>query len=86
MIAVSTLIGMLINFGGVNPISALFWTAVINGFLAPPMLIIIMFVANNKAVLGPNVNGLAMNVMGWLTTLVILTAAAALIVIWSSSH
>lgn len=86
VIAVSTLIGMLINFGGVNPISALFWTAVINGFLAPPMLIIIMFVANNKAVLGPNVNGLAMNVMGWLTTLVILTAAAALIVIWSSSH
>ena len=35
VIAVSTLVGMQINFMGINPIAALFWTAVINGFLAP---------------------------------------------------
>src|SRR5437870_13772635 len=55
-IAASTFIGMLINFLGINPITALFWTAVLNGFLAPPILVVIMFVANNKKVLGDRVN------------------------------
>jgi Mn2+/Fe2+ NRAMP family transporter len=40
--AVSTLLGMLINFAGINPVKALFWTDVINGFLAPPLLILIL--------------------------------------------
>src|SRR5207237_3912723 len=52
MIVVPTLIGMLINFLGINPITALFWTAVINGFLAPPMLLVIMLIANNSRVMG----------------------------------
>lgn len=38
VIAISTLIGILIDFLGINPITALFWTAVINGLLAPPLL------------------------------------------------
>jgi Mn2+/Fe2+ NRAMP family transporter len=41
VIVVATLVGMLINFLGINPIAALVWTAVINGFLAPPLLILI---------------------------------------------
>jgi Mn2+/Fe2+ NRAMP family transporter len=64
MIAVSTLIGMLINFIGINPIKGLFWTAVINGFLAPPLLVIIMLVANNKKVMGDKVNGVWINALG----------------------
>jgi Mn2+/Fe2+ NRAMP family transporter len=47
IIAISTVAGMLMNFVRINPIAALFWTAVINGFLAPPLLVLIMLVANN---------------------------------------
>jgi Mn2+/Fe2+ NRAMP family transporter len=49
MIALSTLAGMLLNFVGVDTIHALFWTAVINGFVAPPLLVLIMLMASSPA-------------------------------------
>jgi len=79
VIAASTLVGVLINFAGINPVSALFWTAVINGLVSPPLLVIIMLVSNNKAVMGNNVNGTATNIVGWLATGVMLTAAIAML-------
>lgn len=82
VIALLTLTGMLINFAGINPIRALVWTAVINGFLAPPILVIIMLIANNKAVLGNRVNGLLINIVGWLTTAAMFAAAIALVLTW----
>jgi NRAMP (natural resistance-associated macrophage protein)-like metal ion transporter len=84
MIIVPTLIGMLINFLGVNQITALFWTAVINGFLAPPMLIVIMLIANNPRVMGDKVNGRWTNLLGWATTAVMWSAAIALVLTWGS--
>lgn len=82
VIALSTIAGMLINFMGVNPITALFWTAVINGFLAPPILVVVMLVANNKSVLGEHVNGPVSNAVGWATTVAMSAAAAALLLAW----
>jgi NRAMP (natural resistance-associated macrophage protein)-like metal ion transporter len=82
LIAFSTLTGMLINFIGINPVKALFWTAVINGFLAPPLLIVIMLVANNKKVMGTRTNGLVMNLLGWTTATLMSAAAVGLVVTW----
>ncbi len=82
VIAASTLVGMLINFLGINPISALFWTAVINGFLAPPLLVVIMLIANNRKVMGDRVNGRWVNLLGWATTVIMFAAAIGLIVTW----
>ncbi len=84
VIAAATLIGMLINFLGINPIDALFWTAVINGFVAPPLLVLIMLVANNKAIMSEHTNGLATNVFGWIATLAMFAAAIALVLTWNS--
>src|SRR5207253_2050844 len=77
VIVASTLVGMLLNFVGINPIEALFWTAVINGLLAPPLLVLIMLVANNRATLGDRVNGRVSNVLGWVTTGLMAVAAVA---------
>jgi NRAMP (natural resistance-associated macrophage protein)-like metal ion transporter len=82
LIAGSTLLGMMINFVGVNPIKALFLTAVINGFLAPPLLVLIMLVSNNRKVMGERVNGTALNIAGWVTTLAMFAAAIGLAVTW----
>jgi Mn2+/Fe2+ NRAMP family transporter len=82
VIAASTLIGMLINFVGINPIDALFWTAVINGFLSPPLLVIIMLVANNRKVMDKRVNGRWSNVLGWAATALMFAAAIALVFTW----
>ncbi len=79
VIVLSTLVGMLINYLGVNPIAALFWTAVIFGFLAPPILVLMMLIANNPRIMGPRVNGLGTNVLGWATAAVMTLAAIALL-------
>lgn len=82
VIAASTLVGMLVNYLGINPIDALFWTAIINGMLAPPLLVIIMVVSNNRAIMGPWVNGWLTNLLGWGATVVMFGAAIGLIVTW----
>jgi Mn2+/Fe2+ NRAMP family transporter len=79
MIVIPTLIGMLINFVGINPISALFWTAVINGFLAPPLLVVIMRIAKNRAIMGERANGPLTNIVGWATTATMWAAAISLV-------
>jgi Mn2+/Fe2+ NRAMP family transporter len=83
VIATSTLIGMLINFVGINPMSALFWTAVINGLVSPPLLVIIMLVSNNRRVMGDKVNGFGTNVVGWIAALLMFAAAIAMLATWN---
>jgi NRAMP (natural resistance-associated macrophage protein)-like metal ion transporter len=82
VIAVSTLVGMLINFAGINPISALFWTAVINGLVSPPLLVVIMLVSNNQKVMGDKVNGVGTNIVGWVAAVVMFAAAIGMLVTW----
>ena len=79
VIAFSTLVGMLINFAGINPISALFWTAVINGLVSPPLVIVIMLVSNNRKVMGDKVNGRAANIIGWTAAIVMFGAAIGML-------
>ncbi|HEX3558292.1 MAG TPA: divalent metal cation transporter [Pyrinomonadaceae bacterium] len=83
VIAASTLLGMLINFAGINPINALFWTAVINGLLSPPLLILIMLVSNNREVMGEHTNGRVLNALGWATAAVMVAAAAGMFLTWN---
>jgi NRAMP (natural resistance-associated macrophage protein)-like metal ion transporter len=82
VIAASTLVGMLINYAGINPISALFWTAVVNGLVAPPLLVVIMLVSNNPKVMGDKVNGPGTNLMGWAATALMFAAAAGMLLTW----
>jgi NRAMP (natural resistance-associated macrophage protein)-like metal ion transporter len=82
VIAVATLVGMLINFSGINTIDALVWTAVINGFVAPPLLVLIMLISNNREIMGERTNGLAINVLGWIATAIMFAAAIALVLTW----
>lgn len=79
VIAASTLIGMLINFLGINPMAALYWTAVLNGLLAPFLLVLIMVIANNRRVMGERTNGTWTNVLGWAATLAMFAAVAGLV-------
>jgi Mn2+/Fe2+ NRAMP family transporter len=84
VIAASTLIGMLINFAGINPMSALFWTAVINGIVSPPLLVVIMLVSNNKKVIGDKVNGVSTNIVGWVAVVVMFAATIGMFVTWGN--
>ena len=85
VIAVSTFVGILINFVGLNPIAALFWSAVVNGVLAPPLLVLIMLMSNDRRIVGRRRNGLWLNALGWITTAVMFAAVIALAMTWGRS-
>lgn len=79
IIIIAMLVGGLMNVVGINPIAALFWSAVINGVLAPPLLVLLMLLSNNPRVMGKRTNPLWLNILGWLTTLLMFLAAIALL-------
>jgi NRAMP (natural resistance-associated macrophage protein)-like metal ion transporter len=79
-----TAVGLLVNFAGINPIKALFLTAVINGLLAPPLLVVVMVVSNNRKVMGARTNSALMNTLGWLTTAMMFAAAIGLLLTWKA--
>jgi len=83
VIAVATLVGAAINFIGINPIQALYYTAVLNGLVAPPLLLMIMLVSNNPKIMKDQTNGRLSNIGGWITTIVMGLAAAALLLSFS---
>jgi NRAMP (natural resistance-associated macrophage protein)-like metal ion transporter len=86
VLGASTVGGLLLDYIGVPPMDALFWTAVINGFLAPPLLVVIMLISNNRLVMGNRVNGLGTKVLGWGTTAVMFAAAIGLVWTWGKGH
>lgn len=79
IIGVSTLVGAGINLLGINPMQALYYTSVLSGVIASPLLIMLMLIANNRQIMADKVNSRFSNVVGWLTTLVTIIAAVALI-------
>jgi len=81
IVIAATIVGMVINFLGINPITALVVTAVINGLLSAPLLVLVMLVANNRKVMGERTNGWRLNILGWGTTAVVAIAGIGLVVI-----
>jgi len=75
VIAIATVIGATQNFLHINPMKALFWTAVINGVVAVPVLVMMMLMAGNSAVMGQFTVGRRLKAFGWITTAVMLAAA-----------
>ena len=81
-IAISTLVGVGINFVGLDPIKALFWSAVINGVVAVPLMVIIMLMAMREDVMGDFVLPRALWAMGWLSTATMAVVVAIMFATW----
>ena len=80
--AAVTAVAIGLNFLGFNPMRALVLAGVVQGFSAPPLLILIMLITSDRASMGPRVNGTTMKVLGWSTTVISFCAAGALVVSW----
>jgi NRAMP (natural resistance-associated macrophage protein)-like metal ion transporter len=78
VLAVATLVGLALNFVGLNPIRALFWSAVINGVVSVPLMIVTMRMAANRKVMGEFTLPPYLRIMGWVATAVMLAAAIGL--------
>lgn len=79
-IIVATLLGLLVNFSSIGSITMLYYAAILNGILAPPIMILILFIANNKQIMGRRVNGKLGNAFGWTITILMSLIAILFIV------
>jgi Mn2+/Fe2+ NRAMP family transporter len=77
-----TLVAMGMNFLGFNPMKALVVSGIVQGFSTPPLMLLIMLMTNNRAIMGARVNGLGINLLGWVTTACIFAATLGLMVSW----
>jgi Mn2+/Fe2+ NRAMP family transporter len=68
VIIATTLVGAALNFSGIKPMAALYWTAVLNGVLAPPLLVLIMLAARDRHVMGEHPIGPLLMTFGWVAT------------------
>ena len=81
-IAVATLLGVLLNNSPIDPIKALFWSAVINGVVAVPVMALMMHLSSHKAAMGEFKLHAGLKVVGWLSTAVMAAAALGLFATW----
>jgi NRAMP (natural resistance-associated macrophage protein)-like metal ion transporter len=79
VIAVAVLAGLALESTPIDPMKALFWSAVINGVVAVPLLVVITLLASNRKVMGPFVASRGIRILGWITAAVMGLAAAAML-------
>jgi NRAMP (natural resistance-associated macrophage protein)-like metal ion transporter len=75
VMAVAMALGLALDLAGVNAVKMLFWSAVTNGLLAPPLILLVILLTSDRKVMGKNVNSPLLRCLGW-TTLAVMTAAA----------
>ena len=75
VIALSVLAALVIQYSPISPMKALFWSAVINGVVAVPLMVVIMLLVSKKSVMGKYVAPTYLKVLGWLGTGVMAVAA-----------
>ena len=78
VITIATLIGLMINFVGINPMQALVVTAVINGVIAVPLIFLIARIARNREIMGEHRSGMLSNVLVWATFVFMGASAVAM--------
>ena len=81
-IAIGTLVGIGVNLLSIDPVKALFWTAVINGIVAVPLMVVMMVMTVDARVMGSFVLPRPLWLMGWLSTAAMTVTVAAMFATW----
>lgn len=79
-LTLATLIGMGVNFTAIQPIAALYWSAVLNGVVAVPLMIIMMLMVVRRDIMGRFAVRGGLKLLGWMATVLMLVIALAMIV------
>ena len=80
VIAIAMLIGLALDFAGLNAVKMLFWSAVVNGVLAPPLVVLVVMLSSDRKVMGERINSLTANTLGWICAAVMTIAAVAMLI------
>lgn len=77
-----SLVALALNFIGINPMKALVFAGIVQGFSTPPLLLLIMLTTNDRAEMGEWANGRLIRTLGWVTTAAVFAATGGLVVTW----
>lgn len=80
IIAVSVLAGLGIQYSPISPMKALFWSAVINGLVAVPLIVVVIFLVSKKSVMGTFTASRPLVILGWIATAIMGVAAMAMFI------
>ena len=80
VIGFSIVVGLAFDFAGMNAVKMLFWSAILNGLLAPPLVVMVVLLTSDRKVMGNRVNSRIMQLLGWICALVMTAAAVALLI------
>jgi Mn2+/Fe2+ NRAMP family transporter len=81
-IALATVLAVALNFTAINPMRALYWSAVLNGVIAVPLLAAVMYLATRASVMGPLQLPAGLRTLGWAATAVMSSSVAGLVLAW----
>lgn len=82
MIAAFTLAAVALNAFAINPMKALVYAGIVQGFSTPPLLLMIVLMTNDPKIMGDKTNERWLNVLSWITVIAIFAASAGLVVSW----
>jgi NRAMP (natural resistance-associated macrophage protein)-like metal ion transporter len=80
VLGVAMTLGLAIDYAGLDAVKMLFWSAVTNGVLAPPLILLILLLTSDRKVMGAQVSSLAERILGWITFLLMTAAAVAMLI------
>jgi len=83
-IALATLVAVVLSLTPIDPVKMLFWSAVINGVISVPLMVVIMLLASRRNVMGKFRIPLALKFLGWAGAAVMATAAAVMFATWNA--
>ncbi len=79
VIVFATVIGVIINFTSIPPFKMLYYTAILNGLISPPLLLLILLIGRNEKIMGKYTNSSLTNILGWAITLIMTVIAIGLL-------
>ena len=80
VITVAMLIGLVLDYIGFHAVQMLFWSAVLNGMLAPPLIVLVVLLASNPAIMGTHASSPLLRALGWATAAIMTAAGIGMLV------
>ena len=78
IVASAMLLGLVLQYAGFNAVKMLFWSAVLNGVLAPPLIVLVVLLTSSQTIMGERANPPILKWLGWITAAVMTAAAVAM--------
>src|SRR5207253_3600314 len=80
IVAAAMILGLVLDYAGINAVKMLFWSAVLNGVLAPPLIVLVVLLTSSQKIMGERANPPVLKWLGWATAAIMTVAGIGMFV------